>query len=46
MIAAAVVMFPLGSSWVHMVLVLEATEIALFAVFWLAQTKEHWHETA
>lgn len=45
MIAAAIVMFPLGSSWDHMVLVLEATEITLFAVFWLAQTKEHWHET-
>jgi hypothetical protein len=28
-----------------LVLVLEATEITLFAVFWLAQTKEHWHET-
>ncbi|HYN31463.1 MAG TPA: hypothetical protein VES40_02460 [Ilumatobacteraceae bacterium] len=45
MIAAGVVMFPLGSSWDHMVLVLEATEITLFAVFWLVQTKEHWHET-
>ena len=28
-----------------MVLVLEATEITLFACFWLVQTKEHWRET-
>jgi hypothetical protein len=27
------------------VLVLEATEITLFAAFWLVQTKEHWRET-
>lgn len=46
MLAAGAVMFPLGSRWDHMVLVLEATEITLFAVFWLVQTKEHWHETA
>jgi hypothetical protein len=46
MVGAAVVMLPLGASWDHMVLVLEATEIALFAVFWLVQTKEHWNETA
>ncbi len=45
MVAAAVVMFPMGSGWDHMVLVLEATEITLFAVFWLVQTKEHWNET-
>ena len=45
MVAAAIVMFPLGSSWDHMVLVLEATEITLFAVFWLVQTTEHWDET-
>jgi hypothetical protein len=45
MVAAAVVMFPMGSGWNHMVLVLEATEITLFAVFWLVQTKEHWNET-
>jgi hypothetical protein len=44
MIAAAIVMFPLGSGWDHMVLVLEATEITLFAVFWLVQTTEHWDE--
>ncbi len=46
MVAAAAVMFPMGSSWDHMVLVLEATEITLFAAFWLVQTKEHWNETA
>jgi hypothetical protein len=45
MIGAAIVMFPLGSRWAHMVLVLEATEIALFAAFWLVQTHEHWNET-
>lgn len=46
MIAAGAVMFPLGSRWDHMVLVLEGTEITLFAVFWLVQTHEHWNETA
>jgi hypothetical protein len=46
MVTAAAVMFPLGSGWDHMVLVLEATQIVLFAAFWLVQTKEHWHETA
>ena len=45
MLIAPAIMFPLGSSWEHMVLVLEATEIALFACFWLVQTKEHWRET-
>ena len=45
MVAAALVMFPMGSNWDHMVLVLEATEITLFAVVWLVQTKEHWNET-
>jgi len=45
MVLAAAIMFPLGSSWRHMVLVLEATEITLFAIFWLVQTKEHWGET-
>ena len=45
MVVAPLVMFPLGSSWRHMVLVLEATEIGLFAVFWLVQTREHWGET-
>lgn len=45
MVVAAVVMFPLGSRWAHMVLVLEATQIGLFALYWLVQTREHWHET-
>ncbi len=45
MVVAPAIMFPLGSQWEHMVLVLEATEITLFAVFWLVQTKEHWGET-
>ena len=45
MVVAAAVMFPLGSRWAHMVLVLEATQIGLFALYWLVQTREHWHET-
>lgn len=45
MVLAAVVMFPLGSGWAHMVLVLEATEVALFAAFWIVQTIELWDET-
>jgi hypothetical protein len=45
MVLAAAIMFPLGSSWQHMVLVLEATQITLFAIFWLVQTREHWGET-
>jgi hypothetical protein len=36
----------LGGDWRHRVLVLEMTEIALFAAFWLVQTAEHWGETA
>ena len=46
MIAVPVALFPFGSSWAHMVLVLEAVEITLFAAFWLAQTREYWNETA
>ena len=45
MLIAPAIMFPLGSGGRHMVLVLEATEITLFAIFWLVQTKEHWRET-
>jgi hypothetical protein len=45
MLIAPAIMFPLGSNWRHMVLVLEATEITLFAIFWLVQTREHWDET-
>ncbi|HSM64773.1 MAG TPA: hypothetical protein VK860_00565 [Ilumatobacteraceae bacterium] len=45
MVVATLVMFPLGSRWDHMVLVLEATQIGLFALYWLVQTNEHWNET-
>ncbi len=45
MVTAPIIMFPLGSDWRHMVLVLESTEITLFAGFWLVQTREHWGET-
>jgi hypothetical protein len=45
MVVAPLIMIPLRSGWDHMVLVLEATEIALFAAFWLVQTREHWGET-
>jgi hypothetical protein len=45
MVVSAAVMFPLGGRWEHMVLVLEATQIALFAAFWLVQTHEHWNGT-
>lgn len=42
MLLAPAIMVPIG--WEHMVLVLEATEILLFACFWLVQTREHWSE--
>lgn len=45
MVVAAIVMLPLQSGWPHMALLLEASEIALFAAFWIVQTKEHWTET-
>ncbi|MGI9645533.1 MAG: hypothetical protein ACR2O6_09520 [Ilumatobacteraceae bacterium] len=45
MVAAAVVVFAVGDRWDHGVLILEAIEIALFAVFWIIQTVEHWDET-
>ncbi len=45
MVVSAIVMFLLKSGWEHMVLILELTEITLFAAFWLVQTNEHWHET-
>ncbi len=45
MVVSAIVMFFLKSGWEHMVLILELTEITLFAAFWLVQTNEHWHET-
>lgn len=43
MVTVAGVIFAAKSEWDHAVLVLEAVEIALFAVFWLVQTVEHWN---
>jgi Na+-driven multidrug efflux pump len=34
----------LGDRWDHSILVLEATELTLFAVYWLVQTRDHWRE--
>ena len=45
MIAVGLVMLLFFGDWRHMVLALETIEIILFAVFWLAQTNEHWYET-
>lgn len=45
MVAVGLVMLLFLRDWRHMVLALETVEIILFAVFWLAQTNEHWHET-
>ncbi len=42
MIAVGLVMLTAFRSWAYMVLVLEIIEIALFAIFWVAQTVEHW----
>jgi len=43
--AAVLMMVVLQLEWDHRVLVLESTEIVLFATFWLVQTNEHWNET-
>jgi hypothetical protein len=43
MVLVAAVILAMKSDWEHAVLVLEATEIALFAAFWLVQTVEHWN---
>lgn len=43
MVVAAIVI-PLIPDWDHSLLFLEAVEIALFGLFWLLQTYEHWHE--
>jgi hypothetical protein len=43
MVLVALVILAVKSSWDHAVLALEAAEIGLFAVFWLAQTVEHWN---
>jgi hypothetical protein len=45
MVVSAAAMFALKGDWEHMVFVLEATEITLFAAFWLVQTQELWNET-
>ena len=45
MIGSGAVMLELQSKFTHMVFTLEATEIALFAAFWLVQTKELWNDT-
>ena len=45
MVAVGLVMMLFFGDWRHNVLALETVEIILFAVFWLAQTNEHWHET-
>jgi hypothetical protein len=45
MVLIGVGLFSFGRGWDHMVLALEAIEITLFAIFWLVQTHEHWHET-
>jgi len=46
MVVAAVVLLTFGRGWEHMALILETIEIALFGAFWLAQTAQHWNETA
>jgi hypothetical protein len=45
MVGSGAVMLALQSHFDHMVFVLEATEITLFAAFWLVQTKELWDDT-
>lgn len=42
MVGVGVVFLAFLGGWSHMVLVLETIEIGLFAVFWVAQTVEHW----
>jgi hypothetical protein len=48
MVASAVIIlglaYFLGDRWDHAIFVLEAIELALFALYWAAQTKEHWNE--
>ncbi len=47
--AIAVAMLASGllflTDWTHKILILEAVEIALFATFWIVQTRELWDET-
>ncbi|MDH3300043.1 MAG: hypothetical protein OES24_06010 [Acidimicrobiia bacterium] len=42
MVGVGIVFLAALRGWSHMVLVLEITEITLFAAFWVAQTVEHW----
>jgi hypothetical protein len=44
MIGVGVFTFAFLRSWSYSVLALEATEIGLFAAFWLNQTAEHWNQ--
>jgi hypothetical protein len=44
MIGVGVFTFAFLRGWSYYVLALEATEIALFAAFWLNQTAEHWNQ--
>lgn len=34
----------LGDRWDNSILVLEAAELTLFAVYWIVQTRDRWHE--
>jgi hypothetical protein len=45
MVATGLLLFVPGIDWDHEVLAIEIVEITLFAVYWLAQTKEHWWTT-
>ena len=45
MVVSAAVMLPFESTWHHTDLILEMTEISLFAAAWLVRTAEHWNET-
>lgn len=44
--AIVVLLFALTTEWQHAVFALEAIEIALFAIYWSAQTFEHWPKSA
>jgi uncharacterized membrane protein (GlpM family) len=44
MVGVGVFTFAFLRSWSYYVLALEATEIGLFAAFWLNQTAEHWNQ--
>ncbi|MCU1360692.1 MAG: uncharacterized protein JWN99_1981, partial [Ilumatobacteraceae bacterium] len=44
MFVSGAIMLAFKSKVEHMVFILEATEITLFAAFWLVQTRELWYE--